>query len=116
MGFITPALALTTTTAAGATVPSALGVGLAVAGGTAALAEQQRKSASKAAFKSTQALQTLQTTPSVQTKIQSEADSARKDLEQRLRQAGSRGKSNQGIPQLQPLPNFQGPQLAGRLG
>lgn len=54
--------------------------------------------------------------PPLATKIQSEAASALRDLEERRKQAGSRRKSNVGIPQLQPLPQFQGPQLAGKLG
>jgi len=57
MGFIAPALALTTTTAAGGTALTALG-SAAVAGGTAAasagMAEEGRKSQSKAATKARQ--------------------------------------------------------------
>ena len=61
-------------------------------------------------------LPSLTTQPTVATRIQSESRSAILDLRARLRQSGSRGKSNQGIPQLNPLPSFQGPVLAGKLG
>ena len=61
-------------------------------------------------------LPTLQSGPTVATRIQSESRSAILDLRARLRQSGSRGKSNQGIPQLNPLPSLQGPVLAGKLG
>ena len=61
-------------------------------------------------------LPTLQSGPTVATRIQSESRSAILDLRARLRQSGSRGRSNQGIPQLNPLPSLQGPVLAGKLG
>lgn len=61
-------------------------------------------------------LATSRQLPSLTTKIQSEAASALRDLEERRKQAGSRRKSNVGIPQLQPLPQLQGPQLGAKLG
>ena len=63
-------------------------------------------------------LPSLPTTQSITptSQVQREASTALADLRMRLRQAGSRGKSNMGIEQLKPLPSLMGPRLGAKLG